>query len=137
MERTKERTMSNQEYASGEQVSCNSLLADWFRTFEAFIGQCDDLAKDIAEKNPFGEWADGKRMKLLVDIAREWHNGNASGKKAPCVSLLAASVALRDYLESAEAICCTEFDIPDHLWVPFQNAIKAEESANKRTLEAF
>jgi hypothetical protein len=39
--------------------------------------------------------------------------------------LLAASVALRDYLESTESICCAKFDIPDHLWVPFNNAIKA------------
>jgi hypothetical protein len=62
---------------------------------------------------------------------------NASGAQVPCISLLAASVALRDYLESTEAICCVKFDIPDRLWVPFQNAIKAEESANKRTLEAF
>jgi hypothetical protein len=68
--------MNVQDNASGEQVPCISLLADWFGTFEAFIGQCDDLAKDIAEKNPFGEWADGKRMKLLVDIAREWHQSN-------------------------------------------------------------
>jgi hypothetical protein len=53
--------------------SCISLLSDEFGTFEAFIGQCDSLAKDIANKNPFGALGDGKRMKLLVAIAREWH----------------------------------------------------------------
>jgi hypothetical protein len=56
--------------------SCISLLADEFGTFEAFIGQCDGLAQDIENKNPFGALADGKRMKLLVAIAREWHKAN-------------------------------------------------------------
>jgi hypothetical protein len=65
--------MSEQENASGAQVPCISLLADEFGTFEAFIGQCDDLAKDISDTNPFGADADGNRMKLLVAIAREWH----------------------------------------------------------------
>jgi hypothetical protein len=68
--------MSKQENASGAAVPCISLLADEFGTFEAFIGQCDDLSKDISDTNPFGENADGKRMKLLVAIAREWHKAN-------------------------------------------------------------
>jgi hypothetical protein len=58
---------------SDTESRCISLLSDEFGTFEAFIGQCDSLAKDISEKNPFGALADGKRMKLLVSIAREWH----------------------------------------------------------------
>jgi hypothetical protein len=64
---------------SGSDVGSARLLSDWFGTFESFIGQCDDLAKDIAEKNPFGEWSDGNRMKLLVSIAREWHQANNGG----------------------------------------------------------
>lgn len=73
--------MSEPQADSGAAVPCISLLADQFVTFDSFIGQCDSLAKDIAEKNPFRADADGKRMALLVAIAREWHTAN----KAICV----------------------------------------------------
>ena len=75
--------MSEQKNASGATVPCISLLADEFGTFDAFIGQCDDLAKDIAEKNPFRADADGNRMKMLVAIAREWHTANTPFQGIP------------------------------------------------------
>jgi hypothetical protein len=68
--------MNNETSGGGATVPCISLLADQFGTFGAFIGQCDSLAKDIAEKNPFHADADGNRMKLLVAIAREWNTAN-------------------------------------------------------------
>jgi hypothetical protein len=68
--------MSKQENASVAALPCISLLAYEFGTFEMFIEQCELLAKDIAEENPFGALADGKRMMLLVAIAREWHQAN-------------------------------------------------------------
>ena len=37
--------------------------------------------------------------------------------------VLAAAIAVREYLESTEAICCSKFDIPDAVWVPFCKAI--------------
>jgi hypothetical protein len=61
------------ENADPPPVRSEQLLSDEFGTFEEFIGQCDGLAQDIANKNPFGALGDGKRMKLLVAIAREWH----------------------------------------------------------------
>lgn len=63
-----------------KDVPCISLLADQFDTFDRFIGDCDDLAKDIMLKNPFKAESDGKRMALLVAIAREWHTDNAAGQ---------------------------------------------------------
>ena len=68
--------MSETENASGADVPCISLLADQFDTFDRFIGDCDDLAKDIMLKNPFKAESDGKRMALLVAIAREWYTAN-------------------------------------------------------------
>jgi hypothetical protein len=68
-------------------------------------------------------------MGLLPKETNMSDKENASGAKVPCISLLAASVALRDYLESTESICCPKFDIPDNLWVSFHNAIKVEEAA--------
>mgnify|MGYP000884505399 CR=1 FL=1 len=68
--------MSETENASVADIPCISLLADQFGTFDRFIGDCDDLAKDIMLKNPFKSESDGRRMALLVAIAREWHTAN-------------------------------------------------------------
>jgi len=48
----------------------------------------------------------------------------------PSISLLAASVALKEYLESP-ACTVPGFDIPDEIWMPFADAVEAEdEKAN-------
>ena len=55
---------------------------------------------------------------------------NASGAQVPCISLLDASVALKEYLESP-ACTIPGFDIPDAIWMPFADAVEAEdEKAN-------
>jgi hypothetical protein len=61
------------EQSGQNDKSCAELLKDGFGTFDAFIGQCDQLASDIQEKNPFNADADGNRIKLLVSIAKEWN----------------------------------------------------------------
>ena len=45
--------------------------------------------------------------------------------------LFAAAIAVREYLESTEVICCSKFDIPDAVWVPFCKAI---DTANAHAL---
>ena len=58
----------------------------------------------------------------------------ASGAQVPCISLLAASVAIKDYLESP-ACAIPGFDIPDAIWMPFAYAVEAEdEKANPSRL---
>jgi hypothetical protein len=49
------------------------------------------------------------------------------GATVPCISLLAASVALKEYLEGP-ACTLPGFDIPDEVWRPFTDAINKENS---------
>jgi hypothetical protein len=51
---------------------------------------------------------------------------NVSEATVPCISLLATSVALKAYLESP-ACTIPGFDIPDAIWMPFADAVEAEE----------
>jgi hypothetical protein len=56
---------------------------------------------------------------------------DASGAQVPCISLLAASVALKEYLESP-ACTIPGFDIPDRIWMPFADAVEVEyDKANR------
>jgi hypothetical protein len=58
---------------------------------------------------------------------------NVSGATVPCISLLAASVALKKYLESP-ACTIPGFDIPDAIWMPFADVVEAEDERTKSEL---
>ena len=53
-----------------------ALLAEYGGTWDEFIGTCEDMASEIATKNPYGADSDGLRMKCLIAIAREWYTAN-------------------------------------------------------------
>lgn len=55
-----------------------------------------------------------------------------SGAVVPRISLLAASVALKEYLESPACVI-PGFDVPDAIWMPFADAVEAEEVLQKLT----
>ena len=57
--------------------SSKALLAEYGGTWGEFIGTCEDMASDIATKNPYGADSDGLRMKCLLAMAREWHSANS------------------------------------------------------------
>jgi len=64
-----------------------------------------------------------------------------NGAAVPCISLSAASVALKEYLESP-ACTIPGFDIPDAIWMPFADAVDAEEekanaSVRMRAMESI
>lgn len=49
-----------------------SLIEECTAHPESFISQCEHLARDIQEKNPFDAAMDGKRIEILVEIVKKY-----------------------------------------------------------------
>ncbi len=56
----------------GSHVPSSDLLAQYGGTWDEFIQTCEEMASDIATKDPYGAERDGKRMATLIAMAKAW-----------------------------------------------------------------
>jgi hypothetical protein len=121
-----------------KEIAIEDLMADTILQFcenAAELGCPRDKEVDVwfrEIEHPEQHKVCGKLLDIMERNRKKYEEKPMSEPKTDdgvAVSLLAASMALKEYLESpARVISCPTFDIPDEIWMPFADAVEAEDS---------